>query len=129
MLQQQREMKASLMSDFSNSDETGNVTVLALILAVVLIVGLGIATEFCKAVLEHHRVKNAVEAAALAGAQDLLVSGGQACSSAREVAQMNHVAMDGCMATGEDIAIQVSSQISLFGRAYIIRENARAGFA
>jgi secretion/DNA translocation related TadE-like protein len=110
-------------------EEDGNVTLLALVLALVLFVGLGIATEFCKVVIEHHRVKNAAEVAVLAGAQDLFEASGRACLAADEAARANSVEVDECVATNEDIVIRASTQISLFGRAYIVRENARAGFA
>ena len=129
MPHQLHEMKVWSVNSASIRGESGNVTALALTLAVVLFAGLGIATEYCKVVVEHHRVKNAVEAAALAGAQDLFEISGQACLAANEAARTNHVVVDECLATDQDIAIRASSRISLFGRVYIVRENARAGFA
>ena len=117
------------MNRFVLREEDGNVTVLALVLAMILFVGLGITTEFCKVVIQHHRVKNAVEIAALAGAQDLFEASGRACLAAEEAARANNVEVDECLVTEQDIVVRVSTQISLFGRSYKVRENARAGLA
>lgn len=101
---------------------------LALILAVALFAGLAITSTFCNVVIEHHRVKNAVDAAALAGAQDLLVGAKQACHAVSETAQTNHVVVDECVSADQDVVVRVSTQLSLFGRSYIVRESARAGY-
>ncbi len=112
----------------SHRDDSGNITLMALVTIIVVMCGFAIVMQFSKVVVEHNRVKNAVELTALAGATDLIQGPEISCSSSRRIAQSNRIVIEQCLATGADIRIRASSNVSIFGRNYVVREVARAGF-
>ncbi len=115
-----------------DSGERGGATVIsAAIIVVIISLILGLMA-LGKAVSTKHAVQDAADAAALAGAYELALSGStKACSKARDVSMFNKVELESCEVEGMFLTLTATEQLE-FGFPWLhwgfqVKAQARAG--
>lgn len=108
-------------------DAAGIATVWAIAWILVLALIAGVGGVLGIAASRQHHVDSAADLAALSAAQ-ILQRGGDACSTAREVAVANQVVLTSCRTERDDVVVVVRERLELpFGWHPWISGHARAG--
>jgi len=109
-------------------NERGSGTLFTLLMGLLLLVAVAMATIWSGISVARHRLAAAADLTALSAAQALQAPTGNPCAVAQRIATAHRVQLANCQITGDSIAIQVATRLTLANLAHpTLTTAARAG--